>query len=254
MIVAGVGLMLLAGCASSWERHKELVDVRRGAGDYAGAAHAQQWLVDHGFTDAPSREKGPRWDAERMLDLADLQGRDGQTSAAIQTYREVLRIEPNQIEAVLVGVGMLDLPESRRNALMDELVQNVVVIDQRVLVGIAPNEPSCYSYVAHQIQIRRRDRSMGAEGFEHHLTYDARPFVFDIARGSWRADGEWIVNAGSESQRVHAAPNPRFQAVIDADGGFYVDGSVPGCHARGWTGPYDAARRTTYVARELPGP
>lgn len=254
LLVAAVVLALFTGCASSWERHVELVEIRRDAGDYAGAAHAQKWLVDHSFRDAPERERGPHWEASRLLDLAELQGRSGQTSAAVATYREVLRFDPTQIEAVLVGIGMLDLPESRRNSIMDELVQNVVVIDQRVLVGLAADEPSCYSYVAQQIQVRRRDRSMGAEGFEHHLTYNARPWVFDASRGVWRADGEWILDAGAETQRVNGPPNPRYQAILDADGGFYVDGSVPGCHAEWWTGPYDAARRTAYVARRLPGP
>ena len=230
-----------------------MVADRRASGDYAGAAQAEKWLVDNSFQDAPNAERGPRWEAARLLDLGDFQARSGQTIAAIDTYREVLRVDPTLIEQVLVGIGMLDLPEERRNALMDELVQNVVVIDQRVLVGISPSEPKCFSYVAHQIRIRRRDRTTGTEGFEHHVNYDARPWVFDMAHESWRADGEWIEDAGTEVQRVNGPPNPRYQAILDADGGFYVDGNIPRCHAGMWRGPYDAARHTTYVAQRLPG-
>lgn len=252
-MVVAVGLVVLSGCTSSWDRHKQLVETRRLSGDYAGAAQAQKWLVSNSFRDAPKSELGPQWEAARLLELGDLQAQAGQTVAAIDTYREVIRTDPTQIEAVLVGVGLLDLPEERRNALLDEFVQNVVVIDQRVLVGINPQQSTCYSYVAHEIRIRRRDRTMGAQGFEHHLIYDARPWMFDANRKGWRADGEWILDAGSEVQRVNGPPNPRYQAILDADGGFYVDGNVPGCHAEFWRGPYDQARRTTFTARRLPG-
>jgi len=252
-IAAVAVLVVLSACTSSWERHEQSAIDKRAAGDFAGAAQAQKWLVDNSFQDAPSSQRGPRWEAQRLLDLADLQARSGQTAAAIDTYREILRVDPTVIEAVLVGVGMLDIPEERRNALMDELVQNVVVIDQRVLVGIAPSEGRCFSYVAHEIRIRRRDRTTGPQGFEHHVIYDARPWMFDAGHETWRADGEWISDAGSEIQRVNGPPNPRYQAILDADGGFYVDGGVPGCHVSYWRGPYDVARRTTYVARRLPG-
>jgi len=253
LLVGVVVLLMMSGCASSWDRHQELVTQRKADGDYLGAASAQKWLVDHSFQDAPSTERGTRWDGVRLLDLADLQARSGETVAAVDSYREVLRIDPTLIEPVLVGVGMLEIPEERRNALMDELVQNVVVIDQRVLIGITPNVAKCFSYVAHEIRVQRRNRTNGPQGFEHHLMYDSRPWVFDAGHETWRADGEWINDAGSETQRVNGPPNPRYQAIGDADGGFYVDGAVPGCHARFWSGPYDQARQTTYVARRLPG-
>lgn len=253
LFVAVVVLMAMAGCTSSWDRHKQLVQDRQATGDYLGAAQAQKWLVDHALQDGPTTERGPRWEAARLLELGDMQAKSGQPAAAVESYREVLRIDPTLIEPVLVGVGMLEIPEERRNALMDELVQNVVVIDQRVLIGIAPNEGRCYSYVAHEIRVRRRERTTGPKGFEHRITYDARPWVFDAGHQTWRADGEWITDAGSEVQRVNGPPNPRYQAIDEADGGFYVDGGVPGCHASSWRGPYDQARRTTYIAGRLPG-
>lgn len=248
-----VVLLLLCGCTSSWDRHKQLVADRSAAGDWEGAAQAQKWLVDHDYRDAPDGERGPRFEAVRLLDLGDYLARAGQIPAAVETYREVLTVDPSQIEAVLVGIGMLEIPEERREALMDELVQNVVVIDQRVLLGLSPAERRCWSYVAHEIRVRRQDRSTGLQGFEHHVVYDARPWVFDVGRQSWRADGEWIADAGSEVQRVNGPPNPRYNAILDADGGFYVDGAIPGCHAPMWRGPYDVARGTAYVARRLPG-
>jgi hypothetical protein len=252
-MVAVVMTVLVAGCTSTWEHHQQLVAQRTASGDYEGAVAAQKWLVDNSFLEAPTQEKGPRWDAARMMELGDLQGKAGQNAAAIATYRDILLVDPTQVENVLVGIGMLDLPEDKRNALMDEIVQNVQVIDQRVLVGIAPTEPKCFSYVAHEIRIRQRDRTMGGQGFEHQVTYDARPWVYDVAHGTWRADGEWIADAGSETQKVNGPPNPKYQAVLDADGGFYVDGGIPTCHAGYWRGPYDQARHTTYVARHLPG-
>jgi hypothetical protein len=252
-IGAAVAFLLLAGCTSTWDRQTQVVKERVAASDWEGAAQAQNWLVQNAYTDAPKAELGPRFEAARLLDLGDYLARSGQTIAAVETYREVLRVDPSQIEAVLVGVGMLEIPEDKRNALMDEFVQNVVVIDQRVLLGISPAEQRCWSYVAHEIRVRRQDRSTGLQGFEHHIVYDARPWVFDVQRQTWRADGEWINDAGSEVQRVNGPPNARYRAVLDADGGYYVDGTIPSCHADFWIGPYDPGRGTTYVARRLPG-
>jgi len=49
---------------------------------------------------------------------------------------------------------------------------------------------------------------------------------------------------------VDGPEQPRYRAVVAADGGFFVDGKVPACQQADWHGPYDP-QGTCFVAAHL---
>ncbi len=248
LVLAAVAL---SSCTSAWERHQQLVEQNRDAGNYPAAASAQRWLVQQAFYDAPAAQRGPLHDAARLLTLGNLLGQSGQVATALEAYREAITLDPYLLEDVLTGVGMLPLPAAERDAHMEELLRQAISIDPRSNLRTQV-QPNCWSYSVREVRLRRIWTRRAAKGLERVAIYDARPWVYDAEANRWRADGDWDQNAGEEIQPVGGQENPNYQALLDADGGFYADGVVPPCHAKLWRGPYDAKRHSGYIARALP--
>ncbi len=250
-LVAAAFSLLAVSCTSAWERHRQRVAELERQGRFREAAEQQRWLVARAFFEAPASERGPQWDAARLVALGCLYGKAGEARLALEAYREALRLDAGRLEDVLAAIDLLPLPEDRRDALMDEFARYGLSLDARAPLA-AGRAPECWAYVAYEVRVRRIWTRKGPRGLERVVFYDRRPWVFQPAAGGWRADGDWVENAGAELQPVGGGENPRYQAVLDADRGFYTDGRVPPCHRSEWRGPYDAAREEVYIAASLP--
>lgn len=244
--------ILLVSCTSAWERHRQLVDDHRAAGDVGSAAAAQKWLVENAFLHAPEAERGPEHDADRLLVLADLLAGAGQVRPAIELYREVLRLDRTRAEDVLTGIGLLPIPPDLRNAYLDEFARTALSLDPGARIGRQPGQ-ACWSYGAREIRVRSIWTTKGPDSLERHARYDARRWSYDAGRDIWQPDAEWVRDAGAEIQPVAGAANPRYTAILDADGGFLADVAIPPCHQPEWHGPYDTRWGTIFTAPELPG-
>jgi hypothetical protein len=249
--IALILVLLMAGCTTPWQRHIEQLQEARANHDFETALIKQRWLIDHSL-DAPAAEQGPRNDARRYLELADLAAQVKDMGEAINALRSALQVDPSRYDTIMQRLDRLPLAAADRRRVEAEFRWNIQVlepgsrvVDERLL--------PCWSYRAHEIHIRTNEVHRGLGKSQRRITYDARTWIYDSGTQAWYPDGDWVPNIGEETELVDGPPDPRYRAFAAADGGFITNGPVPPCHGQSWTGPFDTERQELFVAPHLPG-
>jgi hypothetical protein len=212
-----------------------------------------RWLIDNAHVEAPSAERLPHAEAARYIDLARLAAKAGRSDEAVEALREALVADPQQADAVLDAIDQLPLPADRRTRFRQEFAWNSAVLSP-ALPGtddVPGTEPQCWSYRVREVRMRRHRTVRTADGPQHVVTYDARPWRFDAKSARWQAEGAWVAEVGTEVQLAGGPRQPRYRAVTAAAHEFLADEPVPPCHRAGWRGPYDQDG-TIFVADRLP--
>jgi hypothetical protein len=244
-------LIFVAACGSAWDQHHTRLAEHEASGAYAGAIAEQRWLIDNAFYEAPSAERSDAAEAKRYLHLAELAGKSGNVRLAVQALREALTTDPDQAAAIRAQLDRLPLSPADAERLKREFAWNSAALAPNGDLSTGATETQCWSYNIREVRIRHRRTVNAPEGMQRQVTYDARPWRFDAETGQWRAEGNWVVDAGTEVELIAGPSQPRYRAVTAADHEFYADGNVPPCHRAGWQGPYDASG-TLFVAEQLP--
>jgi hypothetical protein len=244
-------LLVLGACTSTWDKHRLNLEDAASRGDMVTAVREQQWLIDHASRHAPKGERGPQAQVDRHLELARLSVRGGAVGDAIEALRLALQADPTRYDEITTEVMRLPLSAEQLQRLDAEFRWNRKALLPNL--NLTDDVRSCWSYRVREIRVRRTEIRQGLAGSERVTTYDARSWVFDAGRESWRADGDWVEDIGAETERVFAAQRPRYRAILAADRGFFFEGPLPPCHREGWTGPFDPERDRLFVTRHLPG-
>jgi hypothetical protein len=249
-----VAVLVLAACASPWERHVAQRAQREAQGDYAGAAAQTRWMIDNAFEEAPAQQNTPEAEARRYLELADLAAKAHNPRLAVEALREALIDDPHQGPAVRAQLDRLPVSPAERERLRQEFRWNITVLspEDGGASHAAPAPAACWSYRVEEIRIRSRGTLRTLDGMQRRIVYDVRPWVFDAATARWHPGGGWVDEAGTATEFVDGPPQPRFRALSAAAHVFYADGVVPPCHRGGWRGPYSRDGRV-FVAAQLPG-
>src|SRR5262249_5494913 len=100
-------------------------------------------------------------------------------------------------------------------------------------------------------RIRKQRTERTARGMERQVSYDARPWRFDAQQGRWSVEGEWVSDAGTESELVDGPQQPRYRALVSASHQFYTAEAVTPCQRELWVGPCDP-NGTVFVTSQLP--
>jgi tetratricopeptide (TPR) repeat protein len=250
-----VMVLLTAGCTSMWEKHQTRRAEAEARGDYLKAVSEQRWLIDNAFVFGPYEEHSPEADARRYRHLAQLAAKTGNYRMALDSLRQALNTDPTQAAAIQRQLDALPLSPAERARVNREFAWNIAAL-QPGDNDLAPavDENACWSYRAREIRIRRQRTVTTEDGAQQQITYDARTWIFDSDRQLWRAAGEWMEDAGTETELVNGPQQPRYRALSSPAGRFYVDGKVPPCHRDAWQGPFDLTRGTIFVAAQLPAP
>lgn len=247
-------VLLLGGCTSQWVRHESSLATYEQHGQYPQAAAEERWLIDNAVEQAPPDQDTRAAEAGRYLRLADLQAKAGDTQAAVDALRNALTVDPDEAAAVRARFDRLPLHGRQRAQLQREFAWNIAALapgDD----DVATREYStsqCWSYNVREIHIRSRATLRTLDGMESRVTYDARPWTFNVHTRSWHVAGAWLRDAGTVTELVDGPAQPRYRALLAADRGFYADHGVPPCHRGDWQGPFDHDG-TLFVAAELPG-
>jgi hypothetical protein len=245
-------VLALAGCTSTWERHQKKFADAEARGDDLKALSEQQWMIENAFIYGPHEEHSPEADARRYLRLAKLAAKAGKYQLAIQSLKLALDTDPTQAPAVRRQLNALPLSPKERNRLGQEFAWNIAAL-QPGDDALQPDadENVCWSYRVREVRVQQRTVST-PDGMQHRIEYDARSWFYDSAAHRWSVDGEWMTDAGSETQWVHGPSQPRYQALVAPGTRFYTDGRVPACHRGAWHGPYDLQSGTIFGAAQLP--
>jgi hypothetical protein len=248
-------LLLLAGCTSTWERHRSRLADDEAGGDFKRAAAEVRWQIDNAFVHGPAKENTPAAEASRYLHLSALAVKNGNTPLAIEALHEALRADPRQARAVRAQLDRLPVSAAERDRLQQEFAWNATALAPAADARVEPEETnegtSCWSYRVRELRIRHRRIVKTPDGMQRQANYDARPWMFDATAGRWHVEGDWVADAGTETELVGGPEQPRYRAVTAADHLFYADGTIPSCHRAGWAGPY-APSGTLFVAARLP--
>jgi hypothetical protein len=245
-------LGILAACTSSWERHQQQLAAAKGNAQYAQAMEEERWLIDNADVEAPAAERSPHAEAARDIELARLAAKAGHTEQAIEALREALIADPQQATAVVETIDEFPVPAERRARLKQEFAWNSAALSPAYTAGDVPREePWCWSYRVREVRMRRHRTVRTADGPQHEVTYDARPWRFDAASARWQLEGGWMADVGTEIQLTGGPIQPRYRAITAATHEFVADAGVPPCHRAAWRGPYDAGGRI-FVADHLP--
>jgi len=250
-------LVLVSGCASfssPWERHQQSLAQDEAQGQYAQAAAEVQWMIENALLQGPANQQTPQAEAARYLHLADLAAKAGNQRLAVEALRETLTIDPHQAPKIRARLAKLPVSAVERERLEREFAWNSAALapaDDAVLEA-DPAQPDCWSYRASEVRIRHRRTLRTADGMQRRVSYAARQWLFDTVTRAWRPDGAWLEDAGAVAELVEGPAQPRYRAVVAANHGFYVEGTVPACHRDAWQGPYDRDG-TGFVAAHLPG-
>ncbi|MBI3785127.1 MAG: hypothetical protein HY270_17185 [Deltaproteobacteria bacterium] len=250
-----VWLALLVGCTSNWKKHEiQLIEAERSS-DWAHAKSEAHWLIDNAFVEAPPEERSTADEADRYLRLADIAAKSGDNKQAVEALRQALMIDSSCAGSVRTKLERLDLPARERQRVFEEFAWNIAALgpDDSGLLEYQREQAQCWSYHVREIRIRHNLVINTDHGRERRVSYDARPWRFDAESERWIQEGNWMLDAGSESEAVEGPPSGRYQAVVAADRAFYADGKVPPCHRDAWKGPY-SENDTTFVATRLPRP
>lgn len=248
-------LIVLAACTvplGPWERHQTQLASAEANGQSAQAMVEAHWLIDNALFEAPAAERQPQAEAARYIHLARLAAKAGRTKEAVEALRQALVEDPKQAGAIGGEIDRLPLPAERRNRLKEEFAWNSAALSPGYDGFDAPDQgPQCWSYRVREVRIRRQWTVRTTDGPQHQVTYDARPWRFDVGSGRWQAEGAWMAEAGTEVESEAGLQQPRYRAITTADHEFYADDRVPPCHRAGWQGPYDT-NGTVFVADQLP--
>jgi hypothetical protein len=246
-------MLCVVGCASTWDRHSATLAEARARSDDARAAREIHWQIDNAFLYAPPEQQTPAADARRYLQLAELASKQGNPDIAVEALREALTADPHQAAAVRAQLDRLPVSAAERDRLVHEFSWNIAALSPEgdAHVGEREEDTRCWSYQVRELRIRQRRTVKTADGMQHQVTYDARPWVFDVNTRHWYVEGDWVEDAGAEAQLVSGPEQPRYQAVTRAEHEFYTDEGVPPCHRKAWQGPYDE-RGDVFVATHLP--
>lgn len=248
-------LLLLVGCTSTWERHRSQLAEDEAKGDARRAAAEVRWQIDNAFAHGPPSENSPAAEASRYLHLADLSVKSGNTALAIDALREALRTDPSQARAVRAQLDRLPVNAAEHDRLRQEFDWNAAALAPATDLDVDTDETNagtfCWSYRVRELRIRHRRIVQTPDGMQRQATYDARPWMFDATAGRWHAEGDWVADAGTETELVAGPEQPRYRAITAADHLFYADGTIPACHRAGWEGPY-APSGTLFTTAHLP--
>jgi hypothetical protein len=246
-------VVCVAGCTSTWDRHRTALAEAEARGDDARAMREVRWEIDNAFLQAPADEQTEAAEATRYLELAKLAAKKGKTGLAIEALREALTTDPHQGAAVRAQVEHLPVSTAERDQLKREFNWNIAALSPHYESHPGEEEAAttCWSYQVRELRIRHRRTVKTTEGMQHQVTYDARFWAFDVNTHRWSLQGDWVEDAGAEAQLVNGPDQPRYQAVTRADHEFYTDDTVPPCHRDAWHGPYDE-RGSVFVATRLP--
>jgi len=248
-------LLLLAGCTSTWERHRSRLADDEVTGDSKHAAAEVRWQIDNAFANGPPSANTPAAEASRYLHLSELAVKNGNTPLAIDALREALRADPSQARAVRAQLARLPVTAAEHDRLQEEFAWNTAALAPAADAGGETEETnegtSCWSYRVRELRIRHRRMVKMPDGMQLQVTYDARPWMFDAHAGRWHVEGDWVADAGTETELVGGPEQPRYRAVTAVDHQFYADGTIPSCHRAGWNGPYEPGG-TVFVAARLP--
>jgi hypothetical protein len=246
-------VVVLAGCTSTWERHQTQLAEAEAHGDYLKAVREQRWMIDNAFLLGPRSEHNFEADARRYRHLAKLAAKTGNYRLAVDALKQALAADPSQAAAVRRQLDALPLTPSERAKLNSEFSWNITALRPGDDGGPpAVDENQCWSYRVREVRVTHQRTVSTADGLQRQVTYDARTWTFDSDTQRWHATGRWITDAGTETEWVDGPSQPRYQALVAANGRFYTDGKVPPCHRDAWQGPYDAESRTIFVAAQLP--
>lgn len=246
-------LLMVAGCTTAWERHQTQLAEHEAHGDYLKALSEQRWMIDNAFVQGPREEHTPEADARRSLHLAKLAAKTGKYHLAVDALKQALTTDPSQAAAVRRQLDALPLGPAERARLDHEFAWNIAAL-QPGDDALAPDveETACWSYRVREVRVRHQRTVSTADGMQRQVTYDARAWVYDSDRHQWHADGEWMSEAGTETEWVNGPSRPRYRALATAGSHFYTEGKVPPCHRSAWQGPYDSDSGTIFVAAQLP--
>ncbi|HVN84002.1 MAG TPA: hypothetical protein VMW17_04060 [Candidatus Binatia bacterium] len=211
----------------------------------------QRWLIDHAFRDAPPSERGKRAEMDRYLKLADLAVQAGDIGEAVSVLRTALQTDPARYQDILSRLDRLPLSPPDRRRLQAEFRWNIRALQPGVLPPDDGPRP-CWSYRVREVRVHSTTVHQGIGSRERRISYDARDWIYDDAAESWRADSEWLMDVGTEVERIGGPQQSRYRAVIAADGGFLAEGPIPPCHRSQWSGPFDTERERLFVAETLP--
>ncbi len=249
---AVVVVVAVAGCTSTWERHQTTFAEAEARGDYLQALSEQQWMIENAALLGPREEHTPEADAKRYLRLATLAAKTGKYRLAVESLKLALNADPTQATAVRHQLDALPLSPKERDRLNSEFAWNIAALqpgDDALQPEVEAN--LCWSYRVREVRVRQRTVST-PEGMQRQVTYDARSWLYNSDAHGWRVDGEWMTDAGSETEWVHGPRRPRYDALVAPGTRFYADGKVPPCHRDAWRGPYDTESGTIFVAAQLP--
>jgi hypothetical protein len=167
--------------------------------------------------------------------------------------RQALTTDPHQAPKIRARLAKLPVSAVERERLQREFAWNSAALAPAddAMLQADRDQPECWSYRAREVRIRHRRTLRTADGMQRRVTYAARAWQFDADTRVWRPDGGWLEDAGAEVELVDGPAQPRYRAVVAANHGFYVEGTVPACHRDAWQGPYDHDG-TGFVAAHLP--
>lgn len=248
-----VFLLFLPACTSIWERHQHHLAEYEARGDYRAAVVEAGWLVDNAFMHAPDAERSEAADAARYLRMAKVAAQAGNLRLAVEALRQTLTLDPHQVANVRAQLDRLPLRPAERERLDREFAWNSAALapSDDALLQEPSGRARCWSYRVREVRIRHRRTFKTEEGMMRQVTYDARPWAFDVRSGQWDAEGDWITDAGTENELIVGPEQPRYRAFIAAEHQFYADDTVPPCHRDAWQGPYEG-NGTVFVTGELP--
>jgi tetratricopeptide (TPR) repeat protein len=248
-----LAVVAVAGCMSTWERHQTQLAAAEAHGDYIEAVSEQRWLIDNAFLFGPRSEHNFEADARRYRHLAKLAAKTGNYRLAVEALKQALNTDPSQAAAVRRQLDALPLSPSERAKVNSEFSWNIAALRPGDDSGSATeDEGRCWSYRILEVRVTHQRTVSTPGGMQRQVTYDARTWAFDSDAQRWRAADQWITDAGTETEWVNGPSQPRYQALIAANGRFFTDGKVPPCHRDAWQGPYDAESGTIFIAAQLP--
>jgi tetratricopeptide (TPR) repeat protein len=220
-----IGFLMMTACASPWNKHQQKLAEYQQDGDWDGAMEETQWLINNALMFAPPEERSPALDADRYLLLADCATRAGRTKEALDALREALMRDPSSAPSIRRKLERLPLSPAERKRIEAEYAWN--------MAALAPGDPGwvesqremgrCWSYRVKEVRVRRSWTQRTEHGKEQRVSYDARPWLYYAEQDRWVVDGEWMTDAGAEMQVVGAAEQPRYRAILAADGGFLTE-------------------------------
>ncbi len=247
-----VPLLLAVGCGTPWVKHERRMAEAESAGDWNGAMQEVQWLIDNAMFLGPKESRSREAEADRYLLYADFAIRAGHNKAAVRALREALMLDPTCAPSVRMKVARMPLSPAERERVDTEFAWNLTALAPGEIETEADRSGGrCWSYRASEIRIRGDQIQRTERGKERQLRYDMRPWRYEARTDQWTPEGDWLIDAGAETQVFGAPSQLRYEVIRAANGGFLTDSAVPPCHRNQWQGPF-LPNNTLFVAPRLP--